>query len=124
MELDRITAKSSIKQSDQNDNELSNTLSEAHKVQAELTKIKNHHELAKMKTERGIIGCLFGSWKNVPMFIALIAVLFGMYTFYDFMNQAMSEGADKEFWVNSAKISLAFAGAAMGYIFGRVSNTG
>lgn len=98
------------------------TLSEAHKVQSELTKIKNKHELDIMKAKRGWIGCLFGSWNNVPMFIALIAVLFGVLTFYQFMHAAMEQNADKEFWVNSAKISLAFASAAMGYIFGRGSN--
>lgn len=121
-EPNRQQAKSVISQKGQNDPELAQAYAEAHKRHSELAQIKNKHELDVRKAERGWIGCIFGNWKNVPMFIALLSVVFGIYVFYDFMKEAATEGADKNFWSESAKLSLAFASGALGYIFGRGSN--
>ena len=122
MALDREKAKQAIGTTDQNDSEFSSKLKEGHKAQVELEKIKNQHEIARIKTERGLIGYLFGSWQNVPMFIALLSVIFGGFAFYKFMGNALAVNADKVFWSESAKIALAFASAALGFIFGRGSS--
>lgn len=123
MAFDRAKAKGSVQDPEQNDAELSEAITEGHKAYAEIAQIKNKHEIDKANIERGWIGRVFGSWQNVPMFIALLSVLFGMLAFWKFMGNALAHESDKVFWSEAAKLALAFASTAVGYIFGRGSKS-
>lgn len=124
MEFDRNTVKGAISSKGQADDELSEKFSTAHKAQVELEKLRNNHELSKITKEQGWLGRIFGSWKNVPMLIALLSVISGFLAFVVITVIAGSEeGADRELLSKSAHMSLSFASAALAYIFGRGSNT-
>lgn len=116
--FDRNAAKQEIKIKQQSDGDLSDKLTQAHIIQMDLTRLQNDHKLKTMRTEQGYLGKIFGSWNNVPMLTALLSVVFGLFAFTFCMYIAI-DAENKDFWSEYAKASLAFSGAALGYIFGR-----
>lgn len=75
-------------------------------------KLRNAHELEKLKLNRGWFGQFIGNWDNLPKFAALIFMVMG-YTFAAvavFLNE-----------YTFAERMVAAATAALAYLFGRGS---
>jgi hypothetical protein len=110
-------AKKAITGSSETDPELDETMSSAHRYQLDLAKEQNRHAEAKHKLDLGAGGWFLGGEKNAPGVIAGLAVFFGLLAFGMCLIMAKAETQNLEFWGRNAERSLAFASAALAYIF-------
>lgn len=116
---ERAKAKEAITGRAEADPELSNAISEADALNVELTKESHRHELEMASQERGAMGRFFGGEKHAPTFIAFVAMSAGLLIGTLCLIAAFNDTADRAFWGSQAERALAFAGAALAFIFGR-----
>lgn len=125
MASDRSAAKKAIKQSSDDDPELDAALSSAHNLQLRITQETNRHEEAMRKTDIGFLGRAFGGEKSAPTYIAFLVTILGLAgTFFCWWQatgtiETPTTPEMVEFWSSQAERALAFAAAALAYIFGR-----
>jgi len=112
-------AKKAITGSSETDPDLDEALSSAQSLQLSLEKEKNRHEESRHKTELGWGGIILGGEQNAPIFVAGLAVLFGLVSFWVCLSGEIPDVQKAEFWGRHAERSLAFAAAALAYLFGR-----
>lgn len=124
MALDRRKAKrEGIVEKEMDDPEFEDTLKSAHNLQLELTRERNHHEQVMKEKEMGVLGKFFGDGKNTQTFIALLSVLLGLGIYVACLITAKANPNAVHFWSESGSKALAFAGTALGYIFGKAAST-
>ena len=118
MVLDKKSTEASIKGAKQsNDKEIDETFTDANLFQLRLEQERNRHKEAM----KGRLGLFFGDHIFAATFVAMIAMFFGIvgaaYCVY-----VASENPDMaEFWMSNFKRSIAFATAALAFIFGKSS---
>jgi hypothetical protein len=117
----RESAKGAVVQKTTADPELAEVLSGAHKLQLDLTKEANRHALAMHKSELGFIGRALGGPANAPVVVACIALLCGVAVYVGCLYAASQFADQADFWGKQGERVLAFAGAALAFIFGRGS---
>lgn len=123
MEPNRKAAKEAITDKGQNDPELDQTLKEAHNFQLELLKENNFHARQMNQANLGFIGKILGDGKNTQMFIAMLAVGAGVVLFIGCLFCAYKSPENSDFWSKQGERALAFAAAALAYIFGAGSKS-
>ncbi len=75
-------------------------------------------DIEASKVDRGAIGWLIGGRDNAATATAFIAMTGGVFgTFACFVGAYFS--STPATWINAGELFLAFAGSALGYIFGR-----
>ena len=75
-------------------------------------------DIQASKVDRGAVGWLIGGRDNAATATAFIAMAAGMLgTFGCFLGAYFSSSSST--WINAGELFLAFAGSALGYIFGR-----
>jgi hypothetical protein len=123
MALSRNLAKKGILHKDQTDPEFTAAQITAHHTQLELTKEQNRHAQVMKERDLGALGKFFGDGRNTPTFISLLAVVSGILIYCYCLFSAKQNLENASFWSENASKALAFAGTALGYIFGRATIT-
>lgn len=120
MASSREEAKSAVTGSASNDAELDTVLDAASKTQVDILKEKNRHAEANAAGERGLLGKLFGGNDSAPVFIASVAMIIGLVG----AGICLAFGATKDealadYWQLNFERAIAFASAALAFIFGK-----
>jgi hypothetical protein len=122
-EPSRGTAKQAMHDREHSDPELDETLAAGTRLQLDLVKENNRHAEANASRELGFLGKAFGGEKSAPTFVALVAVIAGVVGYGTAMWLASQDAASAEFWGTQMERALAFASAALAFIFGRGSKS-
>ncbi|SDF76177.1 hypothetical protein SAMN04487996_112124 [Dyadobacter soli] len=124
MALDRRRAKrEGIVEIEMDDPDFDDTLKSAHNLQLELTRERYHHEQVMKEKDMGTLGKFFGDGRNTQTFIALLSVLLGLGIYVACLITAKANPDAVHFLSESGSKALAFAGTALGYIFGRATSS-
>lgn len=115
---DRSTAKGAIVARDHSDPEMSRALEEA-KHHLEAARENNAHAKAMYMAELGFFGRLMGGEKTAPIVITGFAVAVGLLFVLVSAAMAAQNPEKEEFWGKMIERGLAFAAAALAFIFGR-----
>lgn len=119
MASEREQAKQSASDPEPNDPDLGETLGAANRFNIELIRETNRHREQMAHGERGWLGWLVGGPTSAPTIIAFLAASAGLLIAVWCLSNAAAQGADAEFWSKQAERGFAFAGTAVGFIFGR-----
>ncbi|SDE07239.1 hypothetical protein SAMN04487996_103268 [Dyadobacter soli] len=119
MEPSKVQAKKGILKKDQTGTRFTDIQLAAHQAELEMTREQNRHAKEMRTTELGFLGKFFGDGRNTQTFVALIAVFSGVSIFATCLFAAYCKPVEAHFWSESGSKSLAFAGTALGYLFGR-----
>jgi len=120
-DFDRDSAKNSISDRETSDPEMEYALNSASKFQLEIVKENNRHVEAKIAHDLGFFGRAFGGEKSAPTYVALVAMLLGLFGAGVSIYMAAHDADSIEFWGKQIERSIAFASAALAFIFGRGS---
>ncbi|WP_353718199.1 hypothetical protein [Dyadobacter sp. 676] len=123
MEPSRIQAKKGIIKKEQTDTQFTEKQAAAHQMELEITREGNRHEKDMRSTDLGVLGRFFGDGRNTQTFVAFMAVLSGVLIFDICLIAAYRKPAEAQFWSDAGLKALAFAGTALGYLFGKGSNS-
>jgi hypothetical protein len=119
--LDRESAKKSISSKETNDPELDEALRAAKDFQLDILKENNRHVEETHKANLGWFGRAFGGDASAPTYVALIAMMVGIVGAGLSLYMAAKAPGDGEFWGKQFERLIAFASAALAFIFGRGS---
>jgi hypothetical protein len=119
MASDRTDAKRAIVEAEQDDPRHDAVIGQAQNLQLDLLREKNRHAEQMRRTELGWFGRTFGGEKSAPSFIALFAMCVGfVLAGFCYYQTSVAVAEQVQFWSSHAERSLAFSGAALGFIFG------
>lgn len=101
-------------------------INSASRFQLEVLKENNRHIEAKIRHDLGVFGRAFGGEKSAPTYVALVAMVSGLaavgVSFYMAAHAPEVNNAEYvDFWGKQIERSIAFASAALAFIFGRGS---
>jgi hypothetical protein len=119
MASDRSDAKHAIEEPENNDPELNDVLQNASRFRIDLVKENNRHKEAMAGGERGFFGRALGGERMAPTIIAFLATTAGLLVWAWCLFQSSVDGQPAAFWAAQGERALAFAGASLGFIFGR-----
>lgn len=121
MESDRQKAKGSIVSKKANDPDLDETLSSAENLQLQSKRAEYHHKEEMKSKDLGWLGSIFGGEKSAPTYIALLAMILGVFGAALCWYQAslIEDITVREFWATQSERAIAFSSAALAFIFGR-----
>lgn len=119
MVSEREAAKQAASNREDEDPELTNALTRAHSYQLDLKKEDNRHAEAINQQNLGWIGNIIGDGKSVPT-IAALATIFLTVLLAGGLYVAMIYNPEYgDAFSTQAERSLAVAGAALAYVFGK-----
>lgn len=120
-DLDRESAKESISARRPSDPEMQDVLDSASQFQLEIVKEQNRHLEAQMMSTLGFFGRAFGGEKNAPTFVAMIAMMAGLFGAAVATYLVAKDPSAAAFWDKYIERAIAFASASLAFIFGRGS---
>jgi hypothetical protein len=121
MASERDSAKNAIQASDSDEPEFAAAISEGKDLQHRLAVENNRHKEAMRAHDLGLIGKIFGSEANAPIWIAGIAAFIGvlMAVFCIFQGSRSMEPNSADYWSKQCERCFAFSASALTFIFGR-----
>ncbi|WP_126421816.1 hypothetical protein [Asticcacaulis excentricus] len=119
MVSERTRAKSGIVAKVESDDELADTMGQAHQFQLDLARENNSHQREMLKISKGWLGQFFGNDGLASTFAAMSALFLAL-VFAGVCAYLASKGGDNvELWKQMIDKCLTLATAALGFIFGR-----
>lgn len=117
----RTDAKNAMSDREDTDPEMDAKIAEGAKFQLDMIKENHRHAEATHKTDLGFLGKAFGGEKSAPTFVAMLAMIVGLVGAGAALGMAASNPETTEFWGTQVERAVAFASAALAFIFGRGS---
>lgn len=118
---DREAAKRAIKGKSESDPDLDEALTTAEKLQVAIKREENRHKEKLDANDLGVLGIVFGR-KGAASSMAGLAVIGGL-AFAIGSAFALGQGGAVETWQPNIERGIAFACAALAFLFGRTSKS-
>ena len=121
MATERDEAKGAVTETTSSDPDLEQALGNATQFRLDLLKEQNYHARQLAAQDQGRLGWLLGNANHAPMFIAFLATFAGLAIGLWCLARAANHQSEADFWAKQSERAFAFAGTALGFIFGRGS---